>query len=147
MGLGLGFGLADATAVLTGQNLGAGHPERAERGAWLSVGFFAVFLAVASVAFLAVPRWIISVFNTHTEVIRLGTSYLYFFVPSLFLLDLSIVLGRAIDGSGNTQATMIITAVSLIGFGIPMAWGFSRLWGVNGVWAALVGSNMILLRF
>ena len=139
----LGFGLADATAVLTGQNLGAGRPERAEKTAWLAVAHFAVFLVVVSAGFIAFPRAIIGLFNSHPEVLELGTSFLYFFVPSLFFLDVAIVFGRALDGAGDTRATMIITFLALVVLGVPMAWGFSRLWAVNGIWAALIGSNVV----
>ena len=138
----LGFGLADATAVIVGQNLGAGRPERAQRTAWLAVGYFALFLIAVSATFLAVPRSIIGLFNDHPEVLDLGASFLTFFVPSLFFLDVSIILGRALDGAGDTRATMIITFLALIVLGVPMAWGFSQLWGVNGIWGALIGSNV-----
>ena len=117
-----------------GQNLGAGRPDRAERSAWVSVGFFAVFLVVVSAVFLLLPEAIIGVFNTHPEVIRLG---------ALFFLNLAMVLGRALDGAGSTRVPMVTTFVSLVVVGIPMAWGFSVLWGVNGLWASLVASNMI----
>lgn len=139
----LGFGLGNATAVAVGQNLGAGRPDRAERGAWLSVLFFGFFIVFASILFVAIPQAVIGIFNTNPQVVRYGTSFLYFFVPSLFLLDFSVILGRAIDGAGDTRATMIITGIALVAIGIPMAWGFSRMWGVNGVWAALIGSNAI----
>lgn len=139
----LGFGLANATAVNVGQNLGSGRPDRAEKAAWLSVLFFAGFLIVVSVVFLAFPGSIIGIFNRQPEVVEFGRTFLLFFVPSLFFMDLAIVLGRAIDGAGNTRATMFITFVSLIVIGIPMAIVFSRLWGVNGIWAALVGSNAL----
>ena len=139
----LGFGLANATAVISGQSLGAGKPERAVKSAWLSVFYFGIFLAVMSVVFGVFPRAIIGVFNKDPDVLKYGTTFLYFFIPSLFLLDLSIVLGRAIDGAGDTKATMVVTFLALIVIGIPMAYVFSRWWGVNGIWAALVGSNMI----
>jgi Na+-driven multidrug efflux pump len=139
----LGFGLANATAVNVGQNLGAGRPDRAEKAAWLSVAFFAAFLVVVSALFLAFPRGIIKIFNDQPDVVEFGRTFLLFFVPSLFFMDLAIVLGRAIDGAGNTRATMLITFISLIVIGIPMAFVFSRLWGVNGIWAALIGSNAL----
>ena len=52
-----------------------------------------------------------------------------------------IFVGRL--GAGNTRATMLITFISLIVVGIPMAFILSRLWGVNVIWAALVGSNAL----
>ena len=139
----LGFGLGDATAVVTGQSLGAGMPERATRAAWLSVLFFGAFMVVIGIVFIAAPAAVIGIFNTNPEVVRHGTMFLYFFVPSLFLMNLSVILGRAIDGAGDTKATMIITFVALIVIGVPMAWFFSRFWGVNGIWAALIGSNAV----
>ena len=139
----LGFGLGQATSVLVGQNLGAGKPERAVRGAWLSVLFFGAFVFLVSCLFIAVPRVVIGIFNQNPAVLEHGAMFLYFFVPSLFLLDLSVILGRAIDGAGDTRATMIISAIALLCIGIPLALIFSRLWGINGVWAALIGSNAI----
>jgi putative MATE family efflux protein len=139
----LGFGLGNATAVIVGQNLGAGRPDRAERGAWLSMGYYSIFLALISVLFISAPRSIIGIFNTHPDVLRYGTTFLYFFVPSIFFLGFSVIMQRAIDGAGDTVATMVISIAALIVLGIPMAWFFSRWWGVNGVWAALVGSNML----
>ena len=139
----LGFGLADSTAVIVGQNLGAHKPERARKSAWLSVAFFGAFIVVLSGVFLGAPRAIIGIFNTDPEVLAMGARYLAFFVPSLYLLDLAIVLGRAIDGAGDTLPTMLIAFASLILIGVPMAWGFSRLWGVDGIWVALMAADML----
>jgi putative MATE family efflux protein len=139
----LGFGLADATAVVVGQNLGAGKPDRAEKSAWLSVGYFGVLVAVMSVAFLAVPRLIIGIFNTDPEVLDMGSRYLRFFVPALVALDFASVFARAIEGAGDTLPTMVITGVCLVVVGIPLAWWFSRLWGVDGLWAAFMLADVL----
>ena len=140
----LGFGLGNATSVVVGQNLGAAQPNRAEKAAWLSVLFFGFFIVIASVLFVAIPHHVIGIFNTNPQVVKYGTAFLYFFVPSLFLMDLSVILGRAIDGAGDTRATMFITKRSPSSPSIATGVGLlARMWGVNGVWAALVGSNAI----
>jgi putative MATE family efflux protein len=139
----LGFGLADATAVIVGQSLGAGQPERAERTAWLSALFFGGFVLLVSALFLAIPRLVIGVFNTHPEVLALGSRYLLFFVPALFFMNFGLICSRAIDGAGDTVATMLITLMSTMALGIPMTWGFSRIWGVDGVWAGLMSADIL----
>ena len=139
----LGFGLADATAVVVGQNLGAGKPERAERSAWLSVGYLGAVVVLLSAVFLAFPRVVVGLFNTDPEVLDMGSRYLRFFVPALFALNFAIVLARAIEGAGDTLPTMVITAVCLIAVGIPLAWWFSRLWGTDGIWAAIMTADIL----
>lgn len=139
----LGFSLADATSVIVGQNLGASQPERAERSAWISVGFFSAIIAVLSVVFLAVPTLVIGMFNNDPEVVALGTRYLYFFVPALVMMGFAIVLSRAIDGAGDTMATMVITFVSLLVIGVPVTWALARIWQTDGVWAGLAVGEVI----
>ncbi len=139
----LGFSLADATAVVVGQNLGARQPERAERSAWISVGFFSIIAAVLGAVFLSIPSLVIGMFNDAPEVIALGTRYLYFFVPALVMMAFAIVLSRAIDGAGDTIATMIVTFGSLIVIGVPITWLFASLWGTDGIWAGLAAGEMV----
>ena len=42
-----GFALGNAVSTIVGQNIGAGKPERAERGEWLGAAINAVFMAIA----------------------------------------------------------------------------------------------------
>lgn len=139
----LGFGLADATAVVVGQNLGAGKPERAERSAWLSLGYLGAGVALMSAVFLACPRAVIGLFNTEPAVLDMGARYLRFFVPALVALSFAIVFARTLEGAGDTLPTMVITAVCLIAVGIPLAWWFSRLWGTDGIWAAVMVADIL----
>jgi putative MATE family efflux protein len=139
----LGFGLADATAVVVGQNLGAGKPGRAERSAWLSVGYLGMAFALVSAAFLLFPRAVIGLFNTEADVVDMGARFLRFFVPALLALTFAIVFSRAIEGAGDTLPVMVITAICLIAIGIPLAWWFSRLWGTDGIWAAMMAADVL----
>ena len=139
----LGFGLGDAAGVLVGQNLGAGKPMRAAKSAWLATAFYGAFLVLIGIVFLTLSENVIAIFNTHPEVMELGGSYLRYFALSLLFLDLAIILGRALAGAGDTLAPMFITIFALIVVGVPMVWGFSRLWGVRGAWIALAVSEAV----
>jgi putative MATE family efflux protein len=136
-----GIGFADAASVLVGQNLGASKPERAAYSAWICIGFYAIFLVPIGFAFLVFPQTIIGIFNAHPEVLKLGSSFISIYALSLLFSDLAIVLGRAHDGAGDTVIPMVVTGVSLLGLGIPLAWWFSRIWGINGIWIAIAVSE------
>lgn len=139
----LGFSLADATAVVVGQNLGAGKPERAERSAWISVGFYGIIAGVLILVFLLEPASVIRLFNSDPQVVASGVSYLRFFVVALLMMSLSVVLGRAVEGAGATFVPMVLSFVSLILAGVPMAWAGARLWGTDGVWAAMSAADFL----
>ena len=104
------FGLGDAAGVLVGQNLGASKPARAEKSAWISVGFYACYMVLVGIVFFTVPNRVVGIFNTHPEVLKLGGSFLRFFALFLLFFDLAINLGRAVSGAGDTLSPMIVTA-------------------------------------
>ncbi len=139
----LGFGFANAAAILVGQNLGAEKPKRAEKSAWLAVGFYEILLVVMAVIFFTFPRYIIGIFNNHPEVINIGSIYLRFFAVASLFIGLSIVLGRALSGSGDTVSPMFITGISLFVFQIPLAILLLKPYGIIGVWVATVIAGIV----
>jgi len=138
-----GIGFADAASVMVGQNLGARKPERSERSAWLSVAFYGVFLVMVALVFLFLSRQVIGIFNTDPDMVELGSSFLRLYAFSLLFGSLAIILGRGHDGAGDTFTPMLITGISLIAIGIPLAWGFSQLWSILGIWIAIVVTEVL----
>jgi putative MATE family efflux protein len=138
-----GMGFGDAAGVLVGQNLGASKPQRAVRSSWIAVVFFACFISVIGLAFILFPQAIIGIFNTHPEVLSLGSRFLRIFALCFLFIDLSVVLGRAQEGSGDTISPMLITGLSLVIVGLPLAWLFSRLWGTTGIWISISATEAL----
>jgi len=60
-------------------------------------------------------------------------------------MALSIVLGRAMNGAGDTFSPMNITAVSFLGFRLPLAYVFAQVLklATTGIWAGIAVSNVV----
>jgi len=148
------FALGGAAATLVGQNLGAGLPLRARKGAWVATIFDMIIMAFIAVVFFSFANQIIGIFNKNCEVIRLGAQYIRITTPFYIFIAFGIVLNRALGGAGDTLVPMIITLLSLWGFQIPMALFLAKSTplGVTGIWWAtgltsLLNGMLILAWF
>src|SRR5580704_4105333 len=70
------WGLSNAAATLVGQNLGAGHPERAEKAVWRTGLYNMIFLGLVGVIFIFFSTPIVCLFTHDPEVVPLGASCL-----------------------------------------------------------------------
>jgi Na+-driven multidrug efflux pump len=134
-----GWALGAAAATLVGQNLGAGRPDRAERSAWIATGLYGLLLfAVGLVFFVFAPK-IIGAFNQTPGILEIGSEYLRIRVAGYLFLALGLVLASAMNGAGDTVATMIILFGALLGIQLPLAYLLPRLMGGNpmGIWLAI----------
>jgi putative MATE family efflux protein len=129
--IGVGFGAA--TAAVVGQNLGAGRPERAERGAWLAVGYCSVLGCVAFASQLLAPRWLAGIFSTDPTVIREASSYLRVAAVSELAVTTEMVLDGALGGAGDTVPPMLASTTLSVAR-IPLAAWAAAHWGTVGIW-------------
>lgn len=138
----MGFGTAAATMV--GQNLGAGQPDRAARAGWGAAGMAMAVVACISAALWMAAAAVVGVFNDDPRVVEIGVVCLRWLSASFIFVALGMVLSLAMNGAGDTLRPMIITGLSLLAVGVPLAWWLSSVWeSVEGVWVALFLSNLL----
>ena len=136
------FALGGAAATMVGQNLGAGEPRRAKRAAWTATAADAAVMAAAAGLLMAFAPAIIRVFNTSTDVVAIGARYLRIVSPFYIFAALGIVLGRSLNGAGDSVTPFIFTIIALWGIQVPLALLFSRLFqpATQGIWYAMAAA-------
>jgi putative MATE family efflux protein len=137
-----GFGLGMGAGVLVGQNLGAGHPERAGKSAWLASGILQAVMVVFSAVIWLWAGGILSIFTNDPDLIILGSTFLRIGTAGFMVLAFSSVLQGCLSGAGDTIANLITGLIVNWAIQIPLALLLSRVngLGVLGIrWALVIG--------
>lgn len=135
----VGFGMAAGPIV--GQNLGAGKPERAERGAWITVALALVPSAVFTVVFVVFPEALLGLFTRDAATAVHGSAYLRIVAAAMVFMALEVVLAQAFVGAGDTLPPMLVD-VPLTASRIPVAWWLAHHLGLGpeGIWWTISGT-------
>lgn len=109
------FGLRAAASTLTGQNLGAGKPERARTCVHLAAALGAVWASVIGVIFWFFPAQLLGLFDAaHGQVLTFGTSLLRTLSFSGFFLATALAFTGGLQGAGETKMPMYIAFLTQI---------------------------------
>nr|WP_231587929.1 MATE family efflux transporter [Halostagnicola sp. A56] len=144
----LSLGIAQATEVVVGQNLGAEQSNRARNGVLLNAGIIGGAFAAMSVVVYAFAPEIIGAFLTGEEsatVIDMGAEFLTIVGPTFAFLGVFQILMGAFRGSGSTRIAMAFSILSLWIIQVPVAYGLIQWggFGETGVWYAMAISNVV----
>ncbi len=116
------WGLSNAAGTLTGQNLGAGKPERAERTIFIISGLTAIYMFIcASVLFFG-SEHIMQLFVNETDVIAHGSNALEIISVGLVFFGLGGVSMQALNGAGDTFTPTLINFIVFWIIEIPLAY-------------------------
>lgn len=134
------WGMANAAATLVGQNLGAGHPDRAEKSAWRAGVFNMVFLAfVGAICLIAAPA-LIRLFTQEAEAVRAGSMALRILAGGYVFYGWGMILSQAINGAGDTRTPTILNFIFFWLVEMPLAALLALYldWGQSGVYWSIV---------
>jgi len=139
-----GMGFGNAAATMVGQNLGAGKPDRASKASWITAGMWAAISTVTGVFCWIYAPEMIRVFCSEPEAVTLGVPLLRWMAVGFPFTAISVVLGRAMNGAGDTFWPMLLVAVTMLVIRIPMAYWLAAEWhDVSGVWVAVGITNIV----
>jgi len=140
------WGLANASATLVGQNLGAGQPERAERSVWKAGRVTMVLLGLVSVVYVLLDRQLVGLFTDDPAVIAVGADGLRVMAYGYVIYAWAMVLPQAFNGAGDTLTPTWINLGCFWAFQIPFAWAlaFPLGLGEHGVFWAVVAAETLM---
>lgn len=137
-----------AVATLTGQNLGAGRPERVKRIFKSGVMMTSSITVLISIIVVTLSRPILIMFGLGEDarVMEIGVAYLHIAGSCYIFFAIMFISNGVINGAGHTIITMIFTLLSLWLIRVPMAWFLSRTsLGINGIWIAIASSFFVTM--
>jgi Na+-driven multidrug efflux pump len=139
--------LSNAAATLVGQNLGAGHPDRARNAVWRTGLWNMVFLGSVGIVFIVFAPFIIGLFTQDPAVLPAAINCLRIFSCGNVAYAYGMVLLQAFNGAGDTLTP---TYVNLFGFWIveiPLAWWLAihTFMRVNGVFVSVVVAQSVIV--
>ena len=138
------WGLSNAASTIVGQNLGAGKPDRAERGVWITGGWNMVFMGLVTFVFVAFAPEIAAIFTDDPEVLGIAATALRVVSYGYVFYAWGMVTRQAFNGAGDTRTPTWIDLFCFWLFEIPLAWMLSRTaLGVDGVfWAVALAYSL-----
>jgi MATE family multidrug resistance protein len=134
-----GYGISEATSILTGQYVGADDVPAARRSFRSAMGLGVGLMGLCGLVFFLWPGPLIRVFNTHPDVVSIGADLLL--VAAVFQVfdAVAMVSAGALNGTGDTKFTMwaSITGKWLVLVPSAYLFGYVLDWGAAGAWLGL----------
>ncbi|MFB6217169.1 MAG: MATE family efflux transporter, partial [Candidatus Aenigmatarchaeota archaeon] len=131
-----------AVSTMTGQNLGAGKPERAEKAANLAAKYMFFILSGIGIITFVFATPIASVFTNSAEVAAIGAEFLRWVSLTFGFLGILRAYNGSLRGAGNTLVAAAISITTLGVIRLPIAYFGSLQVGTIGLWIAFAVSNV-----
>jgi Na+-driven multidrug efflux pump len=87
---------------------------------------------------------LIAFFDPTPEVVSIGAGAIRIITFSLVVDGIGFVLGRGLDGAGNTKPSAVINLLTLWGMQLPLAFALSQWlgFGLTGIWIGRALANV-----
>lgn len=133
------WGMANASATLVGQNLGAGQPDRAERSVWRTAFLNMIFLGTVGLLFIIFAKPLLGFFTTDPAVIKNGIQCLQIVSLGYMFYAYGMVISQSFNGAGDTKTPTLINFFGFWMFQIPLAYTLALVLDIGspGVYAAI----------
>ncbi|KEH98266.1 multidrug transporter MatE [Clostridium botulinum C/D str. BKT12695] len=150
---GWGFGVAATTLI--GHKIGEKNFKEAKNYAYTCTILGTIFMALCAAMFLIAPNFLIKLFITESEkqVIHLGSLCLMVAAIEQIPMGISLILGGALKGMGDTKTPFIVSLISSWGIRLPLMFYFVSIlklsviyvWWITGIQWIIDGIIMFIL--
>jgi putative MATE family efflux protein len=137
-----------AVAALTGQNLGAGKPNRVkETFKWGVIMTSSITILISLIA-VFFSKFILAMFGLGQDarVMEIGVTYLRIVGSCYVFFAVMCISNGVTNGAGHTLITMAFSLISLWVIRVPGSWLLSKTsLGITGIWISVSLSFMVML--
>jgi len=143
------LGLMSAAAVIAGQNLGAGRPERALAGVHAAARIGLAGAAILGSLFLLIPDRLLALFGMQDpEVLAIGTQLLRVLGVSGLFIATALTYTGGLQGTGDTRSPLFISIASQIVVPLGICFVIDRLHGLEAldIWLAILAGHAVIDR-
>jgi putative MATE family efflux protein len=138
-------GLLGAAATAAGQNLGAGHADRAEQAVHVAARFGLIGAAGLGLCFLLLPRQLLAIFGmTEPVVVELGVQLLRVLSLSGLFVVVALAYTGGLQGTGDTRSPMYISIVSQIAIPLGICFALQQAGMLDpiDIWFAILAGHV-----
>lgn len=137
--------LSLAVSSIVGQNLGAKRLDRAVSAGWKVTGIGIALMCVLGTLMFVFAKELAGTMTQDAHTAEYVIAYLRINACSEPLLALTMILGGALQGAGDTRVPMLITVCSHWIVRLPLAYTLAILFkfGPSGAWASMAASCMV----
>lgn len=144
------WGLSNAVATLVGQNLGAGHSDRAAQTVWTAGWYNMLFMLGVSVFFFLLSEPVVGLFTRDAAVVSIATQALKILCLGYIFFAYQMVLSQAFNGAGDTRTPTLLNFIMLWLIEVPLAYVLALKMGMGpaGVfWSITISSSLLAVVF
>jgi Na+-driven multidrug efflux pump len=120
------WGMSNAAATLTGQNLGAGRSDRAEQSVWTTTLYTVIFMFGVSVFFYLFGTPVVNFMNSDEQARHYAIQSLRIISLGYVFFGVEMVMMNAFNGAGDTRTPTMVNLIAFWLFQIPLAWMLSK---------------------
>ena len=136
--------LSASLSPFVGQNWGAKKYHRVHRALNLSYLFCLAWGMMMATILAPSASWLASLFNSDPQVIQIATQYLWFVPISYAAAGIIFIASSTFNALGKPIPSMIMTLSRMVVLYIPLAYFGSKLFGINGIFAAASIANLVV---
>jgi len=149
------MGLMGAAASVAGQNLGAGHPDRANTAIHVAARFGMAGSAFVGFFFFFFPQQLLAIFGmTDPAVVQIGTQLLHVLAFSGIFISVALTYTGGLQGTGDTKGPLYISIISQVAVPLGICFVMKQIGVLEPIhiWVAILAGHftrclLSILRF
>jgi putative MATE family efflux protein len=139
------MGLMGAAASVAGQNLGAGHPDRADKAVHIAARFGIIGSAFVGLIFFFFPQQLLAFFGMNEPaVLEIGTELLRVLSISGLFISVALTYTGGLQGTGDTKSPLYISIISQVAVPLGICFVLQQTGTLDplDVWLAILAGHV-----